>query len=140
MRKNKIPRCVRFRLTGLPVQDSPYSGKAKYSNFVYEETSQLFGMKHKLLPWSRGSVLEFGTGRSRRIFQDEIILSTPSFGREVKPFFPCRRFTSCKISLNVTWKSDIFRKKFIGHFSPKYFLLSLVRSLVETPGNASRKD
>ena len=69
------------------------------------------------LRWSRGSVLVFGTqirgfkpGRSRRIFQGEKILSTPSFGREVKPFVPCRRFTECKRSLNVTWKSGIFRQ------------------------------
>ena len=61
-------------------------------------------------------MLAFGTqvqgfkpGRSRRIFQGEKILSTPSLGREVKPFVPCRRFTACKRSLNVTWKSDIFR-------------------------------
>ena len=68
--------------------------------------------------WSRGSVLAFGTevrgfklGRSRRIFQGEKkILSTPSFGKEVKPFVPCRRFAACKRSLNVTWKSGIFRQ------------------------------
>ena len=73
---------------------------------------------YKRLRWSRGSVLAFGTqvrgfkpGRSRRIFQGEkILLSTPSFGREVKPFVPCRRFTACKRSLNVTWKSGIFRQ------------------------------
>ena len=51
----------------------------------------------KLLRWSTGSVLAFGTqvrgfkpGRSSRIFQGQKILSTPSFGREVKPFVPCR--------------------------------------------------
>ena len=33
----------------------------------------------------------FKPGRSRRIFQGENTLSTPSFGREVKPFVPCRR-------------------------------------------------
>ena len=49
-------------------------------------------------------------GRSRRIFQGEKILSTPSFGREVKPFVSCRRFTACKRSLNVKWKSGIFRQ------------------------------
>ena len=45
--------------------------------------------------FSRGSVLAFGTqvrgfkpGRSRRIFQGEKILSTPSFGEEVKPSVP----------------------------------------------------
>ena len=52
----------------------------------------------------------FKPGRSRRIFQGEKILSTPSFGKEVKPFVPCRRFTACKRSLNVTWKSGIFRQ------------------------------
>ena len=62
-------------------------------------------------------MLAFGTqvrgfkpGLSRRIFQGEKILSTPPFGREVKPFVPCRRFTACKISLNVRWKSGIFRQ------------------------------
>ena len=29
------------------------------------------------------------------------ILSTPSFGGEVKPSVPCRKFTACKRSLNV---------------------------------------
>ena len=52
----------------------------------------------------------FKPGRSRRIFQGEKILGTPSFGREVKPFVSCRRFTACKRSLNVTWKSGIFRQ------------------------------
>jgi hypothetical protein len=28
-------------------------------------------------------------------------LSTPSFGREVKPWVPCRRFAACKKSLDV---------------------------------------
>jgi hypothetical protein len=46
----------------------------------------------KRLRWSRGSMLDFGTqvrglkpGWSRRIFQGEKILSTPSFGGEVMP-------------------------------------------------------
>ena len=79
----------------------------------------------KQLRWSRGSVLAFGTqlrgfkpGRSRWIFQGEKILSTPSFGREVKPFVPSRRFTACKRSLDFTWKSGIFRQKLIGHYRP----------------------
>jgi len=33
-------------------------------------------------------------------FKGEKILSTPSFGREVKPSVPCRRFAACKRSLN----------------------------------------
>ena len=62
------------------------------------------------LRWPRGSVLAFGTqvrgfkpDRSCWIFQGEKIISTPSFGREVKPSVPCRRFTASKRSLNVTW-------------------------------------
>jgi hypothetical protein len=37
----------------------------------------------------------FKPGRSRRNFSGEKILSMPFFGREVKPFAPCRRFAAC---------------------------------------------
>ena len=43
-------------------------------------------------------------------FSGRKILSTSSFGGKVKPSVPRRRFTACKRSLNVTWKSDIFRQ------------------------------
>jgi len=63
--------------------------------------------RFKRLRWSSGSVLAFSTqvrgfkpGRSRRIFKGEKILSTPSFGGEVKPSVPCRRFAACKRPLN----------------------------------------
>jgi hypothetical protein len=53
-------------------------------------------------------VLAFGTqvrgfkpGQSRRIFKGEKILSTPSFGGEVKPSVPCHRFAACKRSLEL---------------------------------------
>ena len=67
------------------------------------------------LRWSRGSVLAFGTqvrefkpGRSGRIFKGEKILSTPSFGGEVKPSVPCRRFAARKRSLVLcgSWVLD----------------------------------
>jgi hypothetical protein len=54
---------------------------------------------------SSTQVRGFKPGRSRRIIQGEKIPSTPSFGGEVKPAVPCRRFAACKRSLNVTWKS-----------------------------------
>ena len=38
--------------------------------------------------------------RSRRIFKGEKILSTPSFGGEVKPSVPSRRFAACTRFLN----------------------------------------
>jgi len=47
----------------------------------------------------------------------EKILSTPSFGGEVKPSVPCRRFPACKRSLNVAWKST-FRQNYRTTFSP----------------------
>ena len=54
-----------------------------------------------------GSVLAFSTqvrgfkpGGSHRILRAKKILSTPSFGGEVKPSVPCRRFEACKRSLN----------------------------------------
>jgi hypothetical protein len=73
----------------------------------------------KRLRWSRGRVLAFGTqvrgfvpGRSHRIFSAKIkIISTPSFGGEVKPSVTCRSFTACIKSLNVTCKSP-FRQNY----------------------------
>ena len=58
----------------------------------------------KRLCWSRGSVLAFGTQvRGFKPWQKpsdfsgrKKILRTPSFGREVKPFVPCRIFAVCK--------------------------------------------
>ena len=72
------------------------------------------------LRWSRGSVLAFGT-QVRRIFQGEKIFSTPSFGVEVKPSVPFRRFMACKRSLNATWKSGIsgkIHRPFLAHIVP----------------------
>ena len=63
----------------------------------------------------------FKPGRSRQIFQGEKILSTPSFGGEVKPSVPCRRFTASKIFLNATWKSGIsgkIHRPFLAHIVP----------------------
>jgi hypothetical protein len=51
------------------------------------------------------------------IFQGGKILSTPSFGGEVKPSAPCRRFAACERSLNVPWKSA-FRQNYRPTFSP----------------------
>jgi hypothetical protein len=47
----------------------------------------------------------------------EEILSTPSFGREVKPWVPCRRFAACKRTLNVLWKSAL-RQNYRSLFPP----------------------
>jgi hypothetical protein len=64
----------------------------------------------------------FKPGRSRRIFKGGTILSTPSFGREVKPWVPCRRFAACKRSLNVPWKSA-FRQNYRSHYPAHKFQL-----------------
>ena len=63
-------------------------------------------------------MLAFGTqvhgfkpGRSRRIFQGKKILSTPSFGKEVKPFVPCRIFAACKRTRKCMRGSRSFRSK-----------------------------
>jgi hypothetical protein len=63
------------------------------------------------------SVLDSGTqvrgfnlGWSRRIFQAKKILSTPSFGGEVKPSVPCRKFAACKRSVHLPWKSHAVGK------------------------------
>ena len=80
----------------------------------------------KRLRWSSGSVLAFGTQvlgfkpcRSRRIFRAKKILSTPSFGGEVKPSVPCRRFAACKRSLNSRGSRNLGKitGQFLAHSS-----------------------
>ena len=76
----------------------------------------------------------FTPGRSRRIFRaKKKILSTPSFGRGVKPSVPCRRFAAFR-SLNVTWKST-FRQNLPDISLPQFHLPWLTR--VETPSGES---
>jgi len=78
------------------------------------------------LRWSRGkcTVLWYPSSRVQTRpkssdFSGEKILSTPSFGGEVKPSVPCRKFTACK----RTWKcrgSRHFRqnsRQFLAHSS-----------------------
>ena len=84
----------------------------------------LFKVTSYRLRWYRGSMLAFGTqvhgfkpGRSHRIFKGEKIFSTASFGGEVKPSVPCRRFAACKRSLELRG-SRILRRNLSEHFSP----------------------
>ena len=95
---------------------------------VHRDISKVSYSPTNALRWSRGSVLAFGTqvhrfkpGRSHRIFQGEKTLSTPSFGGEVKPLVPCRRFMACKRYLNAMWKSGIsgkIHRPFLAHIVP----------------------
>jgi hypothetical protein len=82
------------------------------------------------------SVLAFSTqdrgfkpGQSRQIFKGKKILSTLSFGGEVKPSVPCRRFAACKRSLNVAWKLT-FRQNYrtvLAHGVPPFATRGLSR-------------
>jgi hypothetical protein len=63
----------------------------------------------------------FEPGLSRRIFQGEKILSVPSFGGEVKPLVPCRRFAACKKFPTFGVGVAICRQNywtFLAHSSP----------------------
>ena len=60
-------------------------------------------------------------------FQGEKFLSTPSFGGEVNPSVPCRRFTACKRSLNLRGSRNL--GKITGKISRPQFHLSLLGSL-----------
>jgi len=57
----------------------------------------------------------------------EKILSTPSFGGEVKPSVPCRRFAACKRSQNLCGSQNL--GKIAGQISHPQFHLSLIGSL-----------
>jgi len=55
------------------------------------------------------------------IFKGEKILSTSSFGGEVKPLVPCRRFATCKISINGV--EVVISAKITGQHSRPQFSL-----------------
>ena len=57
----------------------------------------------------------------------EKILSTPSFGGEVKPSVPCRRFKASKRSLNLRGSRNL--GKITGQISRPHFHFSLLGSL-----------
>ena len=67
-------------------------------------------------------------------FQSEKFLSTRSFGGEVKPSVPCRSFTACKRSLNVTRKLA-FRQNY-RTFPHSSTFRRLVLSRGDTRGDA----
>jgi hypothetical protein len=62
-------------------------------------------------------------------FRVKKILSETSFGKEVKPWVPCRRFTPCKRYLKCYVEVGYLQAKFTGHFSPTYFHFWLLGSL-----------
>ena len=90
-------------------------------------------------------MLAFGTqvrgfkpGRSRRIFRGEKILSTPSFGREVKPSVPC--LTACKRTLNVP-SQTAFRQNLSAMFLAHVVVpFSAARGLSDNTGPAAQRD
>ena len=61
------------------------------------------------------------------IYYRKKILSSPSFGGEVKPSVPCRRFAACKRSLNLRGSRNL--GKITGHLCRPQFHLSLLGSL-----------
>ena len=91
-------------------------------------TSQYYLSVHYVgrLRWSRGSVLTFSTqvrgfkpGGNRGIFRAKRLLSTPSFGGEVKPSVSCRSFAACKRSLNLSGSRNLGKitGQFLAHSS-----------------------
>ena len=70
-----------------------------------------------------------GSNRAEAVgfFRAKKVVSTPSFGGEVKPSVPCRRFAACKRSLNLSGSRNL--GKITGHLSRPQFHLSLLGSL-----------
>ena len=64
------------------------------------------------------------------------IFSTPSFGGEVKPSVPCRRFAACKRSLNLRGSRSLGKitGQFLAHSSPFTAKVSRVVADVQAPG------
>jgi hypothetical protein len=77
--------------------------KVQYQNNEAQDTNK------KNEPYKKNPAVGF--------FGQKKILSTPSFGGEVKPSVRCRRFSAGKRELRFTWKS-LSQVKLTGHFSP----------------------
>jgi hypothetical protein len=126
--EDRIPEGVRF---SSPDQSGPGAHPATYTmgtgrGFSGLEVSKLvFGTQ----------VHGFKPGQSRRIFQGEKILSMPSFGGEVKPSVPCRRFAACKRSLQFCrcWQNY---PSFLAQFPLSLLEVCVIVDVV-APGRAS---
>jgi len=95
-------------------RQSPNGIQNKLSSF---HISGFDGLEVSVLAFGT-QVREFKPGRSRRIFRAKKIHSTSSFGGEVKPSVPCRKFTACKRTQK--WRSRHFRqnsRQFLAHSS-----------------------
>ena len=116
---------------------APYLGNFTLDAVVPNPDACGFGALGVSVLASGTQVCGFKPSRSCRIFKGEKILSTPSFGGEVKPSVPCCRFAACKRSLNVAWKST-FRQNYRTTFSPTVPTsaagISHVVADVEAPG------
>jgi hypothetical protein len=93
----------------------PLTSARSCCGFTNTEISGFGGLGVSVLA-SGTQVRGFKPGRSRRIFKGGNILSTPSFGREVKPWVPCHR------SLSVPWKSALRQNSRSLFFAHKFQL------------------
>jgi hypothetical protein len=123
---------VKFRSCG--IEDMGFESRLKETIFLYSETPRPLEPFQPPTHWDSGfgglvvSMLASGTqdrgfepGRSRQIFRAKKIHSMPSFGGELQPSVPCRRFAARKRTLRFTWKSES-QAKLTGHFSPNSVL------------------
>jgi len=104
--------------------------KKKYIPYIYFEHLVSCNVStvawKKRLGWSRGSGYPSSRVQTRPkpsgFFRAKKFLSTPSIGREVNPWVPCRRFVACKRSLNWSGSRNI-RQNFwliLAHIVPPF--------------------
>jgi hypothetical protein len=95
----RVPRCIQRWLNSVMIRHSTDFNKTEATTNVHNSSSFIitksgFGGLVVSMLASGTRVHGFKPGRSRRIFSGVKILSIPSFGREVKPWVPCRRFVA----------------------------------------------
>jgi hypothetical protein len=78
-------------------------------------------------------VRRFKPGRSRRIFRPKKSSACYTFGGEVKPSVPCRRFAACERFLHLLWKSHA-----VGKIGSAISRTCLSPSLIEVSHVAGR--
>jgi hypothetical protein len=121
----KVPKML-VKNSIIPTQGVPrktcHTSEERSFGLIYIDISWFDGLEvacWTLVPKSAGSHSAEAVG-----FLGRKNLSTPSFVGDVKPSVPCRSFTACKRSLNVTWKSA-FRSNLPDICCPQFHLPSM---------------
>ena len=105
---------IQFEVQYINTANFHYLGYNRHARYIVKIHFVDPGGSVVIILSSGSEVRGFDPGRGRWIFQSVKILSMTSFGREVKPWVPCRRFTARKRTSN---RNKSFWEKIVWLFT-----------------------